>query len=116
MHALKRNENALDKNPSGARDKDGQEGQGRKEMECVKDVEGGACSRCTPMGLGLGGGREKGPGQVRDQSQVPFGRLQPGAEAFDRLLLILRPGPNAPGVQVEGVGRGVKVRIIIRVE
>lgn len=48
---------------------------------------------------GLGGG----PGQVRDQSQVPFGRLQPVAEVFDRLLLILRPGPNVPGVQVEGV-------------
>lgn len=93
MHALKRNENALDKNPSGARDKDGQEGQGRKEMECVKDVEGGACSAWL----------RRGPGQVRDQSQVPFGRLQPVAEVFDRLLLILRPGPNVPGVQVEGV-------------
>lgn len=37
-------------------------------------------------------------GQVRDLGLVLFGRLQPVAEAFDRLLLILRPGPNAPGL------------------
>ena len=37
-------------------------------------------------------------GQVRDLGLVLFGRLQPVAEAFDRLLMILRPGPNAPGL------------------
>jgi hypothetical protein len=49
-------------------------------------------------GKGSKGGLGLFKGQVRDLGLVFFGRLQPVAEVFDRLLLILRPGPNAPGL------------------
>ena len=70
--------------------------------------EGGAHARRKKAAAGKGKEkREKGGlelnfqrtrGQVRDLGLILFGRLQPVAEAFDRLLLILRPGPNAPGL------------------